>query len=144
MLGDRAGMGEGAVGRGGEGGVARFFLAYGLVLWLVATVIFRLFGEAMLSGGVVAMVTLSVLVVPGVAALAYPVYAFRGLDGRGRLLAAVCAVLPGMVLDVIALSFFGAVYSNLSADVAPRFGALLLWAYALILFEGFFPVRALR
>lgn len=123
----------------------RSSLAYGFGLWLAATVVFRLFGGFVLvPGDGVRLVVLFVATVPGVAALMYVLYARKGLDGRKRAMAAVCVVLPGMLLDVFALAFFRAVYPNLEFAAAPVFGAFLLWAYALVLLTGFLPARAGR
>lgn len=125
--------------------MARFFLAYGSLLWIVATAIFRFFGQAVLeSEDAVASVVPFAMVVPGVAALTYPIFALAGLDGRGRLVAAVCMALPGMVLDVLALAFFQEAYPNLPIAVAPYFGALLMWAYAIVLLTGLFPTQTFR
>lgn len=132
-------------GRRGEGRVVSSFLAYGFVLWLVATVVFRLFGQFVLvPGGGIRLVAVLMLTVPGIAALMCLLYTREGLDGRGRILAAVFMVLPGMLLDVVALAFFGVVYPNMGSEVASLFGAFLLWAYALVLLTGFFPARAGR
>ena len=142
MLSDRLGREGGELG---EGGFTRSFLMYGFLLWLVATVAFRLFGQFVLvPGGGLLLFVVFVLTVPGIAALMYPLYASRGLGGRDRLLAAVCVMLPGMVLDVFALAFFGVVYPNLGSATAPYFGAFLLWAYALVLVTGLFPTRTSR
>ena len=88
-----------------------------------------------------ALVALFALTVPLIAVATYPLYMLRGLDGRGRLVAVVYVVLAGMLLDIFSLSFFGAVFPNLSPAAIPYFGAWLLWAYAFILLTGLFPAR---
>lgn len=90
------------------------------------------------------MVVVLILTVPSIAVLMHLLYARKGLDGRGRVVAAVFMVLPGMLLDVVALAFFGVLYPNMGPEAAPFFGAFLLWAYALVLLTGFFPAQAGR
>ena len=135
----------GVVDQRREGGVAWFFLGWGFLIWLVATGVFRLFGQFVLvPGDELRLAVVCVLTVPGIAALMYILYASRELDGRDHLLAAACTVLPGMLLDVFALALFGVFYPNMQLAAAPSFGAFLLWAYALVLLTGLFPMWASR
>ena len=123
----------------GKGRFAWFFFGWGFLIWLAATVVFRLFGQfALVPGGELRLAVLCLLTVPGIAALMHILYASKGLDGRDRLLAATCAMLPGMLLDVLAFAFFGVGYPNIQLAAAPYFGAFLLWAYALVLLTGRF------
>lgn len=127
------------LGKRGEGGVARFFFAWGFLIWLAATVVFRLFGQFVLvPGDELRLAVVYLLTVPGIAAFMHLLYASKGLDGRDCLLAAACAVLPGMLLDVLAFAFFGVFYPNMQLAAAPYFGAFLLWAYVLVLLTGLF------
>jgi hypothetical protein len=43
-----------------------------------------------------------------------------------------------MLLDVLAFAFFGMFYPNMQLAAASYFGALLLWAYVLVLLTGLF------
>lgn len=125
-----------------ERGEVRFFLISGFLLWLVATVVVRLVGQYFFSpDDTPALTVLFLLTVPLVVLVAYPLYSYKNVRGGERLLAAVCLALPGMVLDVVSLSFFEAVFPNLSPDAAGYFGAWLLWAYFLVLITGLFPAR---
>ncbi len=122
---------SGRSGRGlderGKRGFAWFFVGWGFLIWLAATVAFRLFGQfAVVTGGELRLAVLCLLAAPGIAALMHLLYASKALDGRDRLLAAACAMLAGILLDVLALAFFGVVYPNRQLAAAPYFGAFLL------------------
>lgn len=118
-----------------------FFVGWGFLLWLVATIFFRLLGQFLLSAEAPVIVALTFLVtVPLIAAVTYRVYDQRGVEPSERLTAAVCIALPGMLLDVLSFSFFAAAFPNLSEiSAGALFGAWVLWAYGLILISGLFP-----
>lgn len=125
-----------------------FFVGLGFLLWLVATIFFRLLGQFLLDPASPALVAATfVLTAPVIALAIYPAYAVVGVDAAERPAAAALVVLPGMLLDVLSLFFFGTSFPNLSvlsASADALFGAWLLWAYGLILLSGFFPRRTPR
>lgn len=125
-----------------------FFVGLGLLLWLLATLFFRVIGQFLLDpGSPVLVVAVFVLTGPLIAGAVYPAYALRNLPDEDRPAAAVCIALPGMLIDVFALAFFGTLFPNLSAlsDASDAlFGAWLLWAYGLILVTGIFPRHSVR
>lgn len=125
-----------------------YFLGWGVILWLIATVFFRLVGQLLLNPGSLAPVILIfIATVPLIAAVTYPVYAKRAVPFAELPVAATCIALPGMVLDVVSLSFFGAAFPNLAAlpgSAGALFGAWMLWAYALILLSGLLPLHSRR
>jgi hypothetical protein len=70
------------LGERGERGVARFFFAWGFLIWLAATVVFRLFGQFVLvPGDKLRLAVVCLLTVPGIAAFMHLLYASKGLDG---------------------------------------------------------------
>ena len=129
-------------------GKTAFFVGLGVLLWLAATIFFRLLGQVLLDPTSPALVAATfVATAPVIGAVIYPAYAAVKVDAAQRPAVAAAVVLPGMLLDVLSLVFFGTAFPNLSALSASSdalFGAWLLWAYGLILFSGFFPRRAPR
>lgn len=128
-------------------GKTAFFVGWGLALWLGATIFFRLLGHFLLDpANPVLVVVTFVATVPVIAAATYPAYALAKMDsaqGHQRSVAAVCIALPGMLLDVLSLSFFSFTFPNLSdLSAGALFGAWLLWAYSLILSSGFLRRRS--
>lgn len=125
-----------------------YFLGWGVLLWLIATVFFRLVGQLLLNPESFVLVVLTfVVTVPLIAAVTYPVYAKREIVPTERPVAAICIALPGMIVDVVSLSFFGALFPNLYAlpgSAGALFGAWMLWAYALILLSGLVPLSSRR
>lgn len=124
-------------------GKTAFFIGWGFLLWLVATIFFRLLGQFLLDPATIALVaTTFVLTVPVIAAATYPVYTMWRLGAAERPAAAAFVAIPGMFLDILSLSFFETAFPNLAALPASAdalFGAWLLWAYGLILLTGFVP-----
>jgi len=121
----------------------RLFVLIGFVLWLVATVAFRLGGQYVLDPGpTVGIVPLYVVTGAAMTGLALVLYRWRGVSGPARERAAIALVLPGMVLDSVAIVRFEAVFPNMVPNAAPYFGGVLLLAYAAVLVSGFVPGRA--
>jgi hypothetical protein len=120
----------------------RVFLLLGFVVWLAATVAFRLAGQYVLDPAAPVVVGgLFVAVVPAMIGLALALYRWQGVTGATRLQAAVALVLPGMVLDSLAVAWFGTVFPNMVPGAAKYFGGMLLLAYASVLLSGFVPRR---
>lgn len=116
----------------------RLFLLLGFAVWLVATVVFRLAGQFLLDPAApFVIVLLYVAVVPAMVGLALVFYWWRGVTGTERLQAAVALVLPGMLLDTVAVAFFGTVFPNMLPESGTYFGGMLLLAYASVLLSGF-------
>jgi hypothetical protein len=120
----------------------RVFLLLGFVVWLAATVAFRLAGQYVLDPAAPVVVGgLFVAVVPAMIGLALALYRWQGVTGATRLQAAVALVLPGMVLDSLAVAWFGTVFPNMVPGAAKYFGGMLLLAYASVLLSRFVPRR---
>jgi hypothetical protein len=84
---------------------------------------------------------LFVAVVPAMIGLALALYRWQGVTGAKRLQAAIALVLPGMLLDSLAVAWFGTVFQNMVPGAAKYFDGMLLLAYASVLVSGFVPSR---
>ncbi|AND39656.1 MULTISPECIES: DUF5367 family protein [Cytobacillus] len=112
--------------------------AWGFLLWMSATILFRLFGQTFLIPGQVFLVlSIFILAIPLIIIATYPYYYFREIPETERLKAAVQIALPGMLLDILSIIYFAKVFPNLTNDSLPLFASWLLWAYSLILITGF-------
>lgn len=115
----------------------KFFLFVSFLVWLVATVIMRLWGhrffipENNLSMG--SSFLFSLLFLP---LLAYTLFRWQQVQPHQRRDAAICLAIPGMLLDTVATYFFAQVFPNVSPAADGAFGAWLLWGYALVLITG--------
>jgi hypothetical protein len=125
------------------GPTTRVFLALGFAVWFLATVAFRLAGQYLLNPSTPVVIGgLFVAVVPAMIGLALVFYRWRDVTGTTRLQAAIALVLPGMLLDSLAVAWFGTVFPNMVPGAAKYFGGMLLLAYASVLLSGFIPSRS--
>jgi hypothetical protein len=114
-----------------------YFLIWGFLVWLGATLIFRFLGHFFFNPENALLLLLSyLLVVPFIFLLTYPLYKLKGLKKDERLKAAMFIALPGMFIDTIVLIVFPDVFTNLPVESDRYFGSWLLWAYSLILITG--------
>ncbi len=114
-----------------------FFVVWGFLVWLAATVIFRLAGQWFLIPGDTTFISLAyVLVIPFIFVFTLQLYAYKKLNIVQRIQASICIALPGMLIDSIVLANFPKVFTNLDPQADSIFGSWLLWAYALILLTG--------
>lgn len=112
-------------------------IAWGFLLWMSATILFRLFGQTFLIPGQVFLVlSIFILAIPLIIIATYPYYYFREIPETEHLKAAVQIALPGMLLDILSIIYFAKVFPNLTNDSLPLFASWLLWAYSLILITG--------
>ena len=63
---------------------------------------------------------------------------------ENRALAAIGFALPGMFLDALSTANFAVVFPNLDISMAARFGALMMWIHAALLFGGYSSDRRVR
>jgi len=82
------------------------------------------------------MIAAFIIAIPLILIATIPIYSLKKIKGTDRLLAAICIVLPGMLIDAVVLLVFDNIFPNLSADVDRYFASWLLWAYSLILITG--------
>ncbi|WP_248926845.1 DUF5367 family protein [Paenibacillus hamazuiensis] len=114
-----------------------FFLVWGFLLWLAATVIFHFLGDWMIEAGNWLKIVISfVAAVPLIYGCTLPVYAALHIPPAERLHCAACIALPGMLLDIFSLPFHRTVFPTLADNSIPLLAAWLLWAYSLILASG--------
>jgi hypothetical protein len=116
-----------------------FFITFGVLIWFVGTIAFRLIGQfvldpsnAMLTIGIfIAMLPLIVMM--------YGIYIWKQVSISDRTKVAISVALPGMLLDVNSILFFPTVFPNIDPNANGLFAALMLWGYGLILLSGFLP-----
>lgn len=115
------------------------------MLWLAATVLFRLTGQWFLVPDDTARMGAAYYsAIPLIAAVTLPLYHVRGLGADHRLRAAVLIALPGIMLDMVTTLVFERVFPNLAPEADGPFASWLFWAYGLILLSGFIPTRRPR
>ncbi len=118
----------------------KLFLGIGFVIWLLATIVFRAFGHNLfLYEESVILLTLWLLTVLAMLALAQGLFRWRGLARPQRFEAAVLLVVSGMLLDAFVTESFAQVFPNMPPEAAGSFGAWLLLAYASVLLAAFLP-----
>ncbi|MEC0207996.1 DUF5367 family protein [Paenibacillus ehimensis] len=112
------------------------FAVIGFVVWLAATVVFRLWGAELLMPHTPLLWVTFIGVVPVVAFLLKLAFAWGKAAPADRPLAALLMALPGMLLDIVSTSFHRLVFPAIPASGLYLFSAWLLWAYSLILLGG--------
>lgn len=119
-----------------------FFLFWGFLIWLGASIIFRLTGQFFFtSDSPVLLIVSYILVIPLILVLTLPIYRWKKIDSYQQLKAAIFIALPGMLLDTFVLIFFSDIFVNLKPETDRLFGSWLLWAYSMILLSGFLSVK---
>lgn len=114
------------------------FILWGFLLWFGATVIFHLFGGALMNAEHRTAVAISfIAAVPVIYACTVPMYAVFKVAPADRLRCAVYTAFPGMLLDIASLGFHRTVFPTISLESVPILSAWLMWAYSLILLTGF-------
>lgn len=108
------------------------FAAFGVGLWFVATLAFRLVGQAFFRPDAPGA-TLAVVLAASAALLALSWALLRRVPDPERPRAALALALPGQLLDVLSTLFFARVFPNLDPAMDGAFGALMLWGYALLM-----------
>jgi hypothetical protein len=111
-------------------------MGLGFVLWLIATAVFRFAGQMFFLPDETPRMILFIatpIVVGLVTVLALKLLK----EARGdEAEAAVGLALPGMLLDTFIVHEFAQVFPNLDPALDSIFGALMLLAYATVLFVG--------
>ncbi|MBD2090044.1 DUF5367 domain-containing protein [Microcoleus sp. FACHB-1515] len=119
-----------------------FFCAMGVLVWLSATLVLRLWGqyffipESRLSMG--GMFLFSIAFLPPL------IYFFlQKVQPQQQLEALLWLSIPSMLLDVDTTYFFAQAFPNLSPAAVGAFAAWLLWSYAIVLITGLAMSRSL-
>ncbi len=112
-------------------------LAIGLGVWILATVVLRLFGQHLFFADQ-PTTTAILFMITGLACfgLTRAILRWGSIPPQEAPRAALLLALPGLLLDVIVVLNFGVVYPNLMLTVSDTFAAWLLFAYAMVLFGG--------
>lgn len=119
-----------------------FFLFYGFLVWLGATIIFRSIGQFFFTlDQPFFLIATYLLVVPLIFVVTYPIYRWKRVNALQQVKAAILIALPGLLIDSIVLVFFSTIFVNLEPAMDRIFGSWLLWAYSLILLSGFLPIK---
>lgn len=115
-----------------------FFFFMSFLIWLVATVIMRLWGHTFFipenNFSMGSSFLFSLVFLP---LLAYALFRWKKVQPHQRRDAAICLAIPGMLLDAVTTYFFTQVFPNVLPAADGAFGAWLLWGYALVLITGF-------
>lgn len=109
----------------------------GFIVWLAATVLFRIGGQYFfLVDNVPVMVFLYLMLIPALGFIATWTFNVCRIGNPESAKAAAVMVLPGMLLDVLCIQFFEEVFPNLPVIYSKTFGAWLMFAYAIVLIAG--------
>ena len=119
----------------------RFYPFCGLLLWLAATLLFRYWGGELIQPGTILIWLSFGLIVPGIPWLMLALFQLRGTAPQDRPKAALLVAVPGMLLDLLTLSFHRSVFPGISDANFHLFFVWLMWAYALILLAGLYYSR---
>lgn len=116
-----------------------FFVVWGFLVWLGTTIFVRIAGQFFFNADSVLVLLTFGVTVPLITAFTYPVYGWRNVESSQRAIAAMYAVLPGMLLDMFVILFFPYVFPNLLPERVALYSAWLFWGYSLVLLTGFVP-----
>jgi hypothetical protein len=121
-----------------------FHSLVGLIVWVLATLAFRTYGQLFFYPDDFVLAILFIVSAP-VLWLFMVVYlgVLRVLP-ENRALAAISFILPGMLLDALVTANFAVVFPNLDMSLDAKFGGLMLWAYAAMAFGGYSSDRRVR
>ncbi len=117
----------------------RYYAAYGFALWLVGTIALRVVGQYLFSFPAV-LLTFA-LTIPALTLVPLRIYAARRLEPSQRPLAAIALALPGMLLDILTMTFASTIFPHIPAAEHGLLAAWLLEAYAVALASAFIPAR---
>lgn len=121
-----------------------FHSLVGLIVWFLATLGFRFYGHTFFYPDDIMNAVLFIIAAPlGWGFMVLYLGALR-VTPENRALAAIGFVLPGMALDALVTANFPLVFPNLDMSMDAKFGALMLWTYAALLFGGYSSDRRVR
>jgi len=116
----------------------------GIIVWLAATLLFRFYGEFFFTTDEILYAILFVVAGPVCWGFMVLYLGVLNVLPENRALAAVSFTLPGMALDALVTANFALVFPKLDVSLDAKFGALMLFAYAAMLFGGFSSDRRVR
>jgi Family of unknown function (DUF5367) len=109
----------------------------GFVIWLVATVALRLWGQWILRPG--DLLAIGALLVVSAPAMFYlPRHLFRtySIDPEDYAAGGIALAAPGMILDTISAIWFAGVFPNMRPEAAGLFGGWLLFCNVIALLSA--------
>lgn len=113
---------------------------WGLGVWAAVTVFIRLTGHILLDPNQpLILAGFFVMVIPLMALVTYPIYRVLRVERSARPTAAAIMSIPGMFLDVGLVLGANNVFPTMTTEMVVRFGAILLFGYAVVLVTGFYP-----
>jgi hypothetical protein len=120
------------------------FLGLGFVIWLVATIAFRLIGQYLLDPTNIALcIGLFLATTIAMIIAVTGVYFWQQVKVIERPKTALLIALPGMLLDVGSVLFFPTVFPNIDPNANVLFAGLMLWGYSSILVTSLLPQNEL-
>jgi len=114
-----------------------FSLIVGCLVWLSATILFRLAGQYFfIVDNTVVLIALYIVPIPALGFMSTAVFNKFKLSNLESVKSAAIMVLPGMVLDSLCIQFFEKVFPNMPEYYSKTFGAWLMFVYAIVLISG--------
>jgi hypothetical protein len=112
-------------------------LIVGFLVWLCATILFRLAGQYFfIVGNAGILVVLYLILIPVLGLISIAVFNSCKLNRSESIGSATLMVLPGMLLDSFCVQFFEDIFPNMPTTDSKTFGAWLMFAYAIVLIFG--------
>lgn len=120
----------------------KFSFLFGFSVWLIATLIFRIWGDSFFNVESSFLLTGFFLgTIPILFILSMWVFNKYQLTGNKRLESATLMTIPGMLCDVACLKFHHLVFPKLTIEQSIVLGAWILWAYVIVLLIGVMKSR---
>jgi hypothetical protein len=114
-----------------------FHSLVGFVLWILATLLFRFYGQAFFYPDILVVSILFIVAAPVLWGFMVLYLGILNVLPENRALAAIGFVLPGIALDSLVTANFAFVFPNIDMSMDGMFGALMLWSYGALLFGGY-------
>lgn len=109
----------------------------GFTIWLIATIVFRLWGQYFfVTNNAFILTALYLILIPVLGLIVNLVTNKYKLNRLEAIHSTVIMVLPGMIFDTFCIQFFSLVFPNLPATDGITFGSWLMWAYSIVLIFG--------
>jgi hypothetical protein len=116
----------------------RFWLIFGLSVWLLGTLVIRFVGQWLfLPDSALAVAILFLLSAPAMLGIMQFSYAWTNTQASDKVLGAVYAMIPGLLLDGLLYAMPKVLFPNLSVAAAGLVAAWLLWCYGWIVISAF-------
>ncbi|MBW4517022.1 MAG: DUF5367 domain-containing protein [Timaviella obliquedivisa GSE-PSE-MK23-08B] len=120
----------------------RFFFGMSFLIWLIATVVLRLWGHTLfVPASNLSMISSFLFSLTCLPLLVYVIFQWQKVPPHQRPEAAMYLAIPGMLLDVVTTYLFRQAFPNILSTANGAFGAWLLWGYAIVLVTGLVTSR---